>query len=246
MLEIAHVNDESARPVIDLAGKLDLGPLIKEMGKLAGEHPQIVDQLASLCNEVACLRKTLESSIERREEQDSFASKLLLMLEKQSDDGFYKTFLQRPVEKLIDLRELVLAEADTPTLDEHLVEALEAFNIGTVSAHPGTAFDPAHHEAVDVVSVADESDVGRVVEVLRRGYLRGSSLMRPAQVRVAQLARGEEEGHEEAHRSRFRDQSVVGVCSGSIDRPAIAVSEHRREVIDPHRCLVPSQRDRCR
>jgi len=224
---------------LEIAGTLSLQRDDGEVRSLVAEISLIFNQVARLSDEVAGLKKTVEGSMQRGEERDSYASKLLTMLEKQSDDGFYKTFLQRPVEKLIDLRELVLAEADTPTLDVHLVEALEAFNIGTVSAEPGTAFDPAHHEAVDVVAVADESDVGRVVEVLRQGYLRGGALMRPAQVRVAQLTRGEEERHEESHLYRHGDHLIRGFDCGSSDRAAVSARESRRQDTNSDRCLVP-------
>jgi molecular chaperone GrpE len=48
----------------------------------------------------------------------------------------------------------------------------------------GQPFDPALHEAVGSVE-SDEQEPGAVLDELRRGYLWGDELLRPARVRVA-------------------------------------------------------------
>ena len=224
---------------LEIAGTLSLQCGDDEVRSPLAEIPLISDQVSRLHDEVLALKNTVEGSIRRGEERDSYASRLLTMLEKQSNDGFYKTFLQRPVEKLIELRELVLSEADTSSLDSHLVETLEAFNVRAVSAEPGASFDPTHQEAVDVVQVDDEAEDGLVVEVLRRGYLRGSELIRPARVRVAQRKQQEEAEREACNWRRPGDHALVGFGSRSRDRATCIASERRREVVDPHRYLVP-------
>lgn len=45
-------------------------------------------------------------------------------------------------------------------------------------------FDPRRHEAIAIVPVADAAQDGRIIEVLREGYLIGDELLRPAGVAV--------------------------------------------------------------
>lgn len=49
----------------------------------------------------------------------------------------------------------------------------------------GAAFDPVVHEAVTVIRTTNPKDDGRVVEVLREGYMIGDRVLRPAAVAVA-------------------------------------------------------------
>jgi molecular chaperone GrpE len=48
----------------------------------------------------------------------------------------------------------------------------------------GAAFDPQKHEAVSMAPVADPSQAGSVVSVVREGYTIGDDLLRPAAVVV--------------------------------------------------------------
>jgi molecular chaperone GrpE len=54
--------------------------------------------------------------------------------------------------------------------------------------HPGEAFDPERHEAVDVRPSTDQPD-RTIVEVVRPGYVRDGRVLRPALVAVAQRPR---------------------------------------------------------
>jgi len=53
----------------------------------------------------------------------------------------------------------------------------------------GKPFDPATAEAVDLVTVADPGQDGRVVDEVRAGWRLGDRLLRPARVRVGRMAR---------------------------------------------------------
>lgn len=55
----------------------------------------------------------------------------------------------------------------------------------------GTRFDPAHHEAMSVMPVADPAQDGVVVGVIREGYLIGEEVLRPAGVAVGKLSGGQ-------------------------------------------------------
>jgi molecular chaperone GrpE len=48
----------------------------------------------------------------------------------------------------------------------------------------GEPFDPQRHEAVALVPVADPAQDGRVIDVMREGYLIGTDTLRPAGVAV--------------------------------------------------------------
>ncbi|MEW6755511.1 MAG: nucleotide exchange factor GrpE [Candidatus Latescibacterota bacterium] len=49
----------------------------------------------------------------------------------------------------------------------------------------GAPFDPARHVAVEAVRAADGATPGTIVEEIRRGYLSGDQVVRPAEVAVA-------------------------------------------------------------
>ena len=52
----------------------------------------------------------------------------------------------------------------------------------------GTPFDPQRHEAMALVPVTDPAQDGRVIDVMREGYLIGEDTLRPAGVAVGKLA----------------------------------------------------------
>jgi molecular chaperone GrpE len=65
---------------------------------------------------------------------------------------------------------------------------LESFGVRPIEVAPGGPFDPALHEAVTAVPATAESDDGRVVGVVRRGYRIQDEVLRPAAVAVAKAA----------------------------------------------------------
>ncbi len=52
----------------------------------------------------------------------------------------------------------------------------------------GEPFDPQRHDAVAMVPVADPAQDGRVIDVMREGYLIGDATLRPASVAVGKRA----------------------------------------------------------
>lgn len=70
-------------------------------------------------------------------------------------------------------------------ISRKLAGLLENENVKAIEVGPGTAFDPALHEAI--THDADPSvPSGHVIEVVRTGYRLGERVLRPALVRVAQ------------------------------------------------------------
>jgi len=66
-----------------------------------------------------------------------------------------------------------------------MLAILEAEGIRPIEAGPGTPFDPRFHEAISH-EPHDEHGSEEIIEVLRRGYMIGDQVLRPALVRVAQ------------------------------------------------------------
>jgi molecular chaperone GrpE len=69
------------------------------------------------------------------------------------------------------------------TVAEHLTAALSKFGL-TAFGEKGDPFDPTRHDAVAHLTSADV-DEPTCVDVMRRGYLLGERLLRPAMVAVA-------------------------------------------------------------
>lgn len=67
---------------------------------------------------------------------------------------------------------------------QQFLNTLEGLGVKRIDP-TGQPFDPSLHEAVATVSPADNTDIGRVVGVVRPGYVIADEVLRPAQVAVA-------------------------------------------------------------
>jgi len=89
------------------------------------------------------------------------------------------------------------ARFEEPTLMEslHLVEREFLRKLAHHHIFPmataGKMFDPAHHEAVATEETADHPP-GTILEQIRRGWMIGNQVLRPAGVRVAKAPSGKE------------------------------------------------------
>ncbi len=66
---------------------------------------------------------------------------------------------------------------------DQLINLLTKFNLKAVDAI-GETFDPHRHEAVTYIP-SETVEEGKIIEQIRRGYLLGDKLLRPAQVVVS-------------------------------------------------------------
>jgi molecular chaperone GrpE len=89
--------------------------------------------------------------------------------------------LERAIAEMGD-RSDAIVEGVRSTLGQ-AIQLLEQFGYPR-DAESGVPFDPQRHEVVGVVEQGDSAP-GTVVEVLRPGYGRGSSQLRPAAVVVS-------------------------------------------------------------
>lgn len=68
-----------------------------------------------------------------------------------------------------------------------VMSQLGSFGVKQIPAK-GEPFDPHRHEAIALVPVTDKSQDGRVVDVMREGYLIGEDTLRPAGVAVGKAS----------------------------------------------------------
>lgn len=148
--------------------------------KLVGVQAKFEEAKANLEKETTEMRSRLMKTLEDRGKQAQF--------------NFLTTLL--PV---LDNLNLAVSASETDPSVEHLREGV----IGTarsfekalidVGVEPiasvGTAFDPEHHEAVDMVATDAEND-GKITAEYSRGYTFGGKLLRPARVQVGKGVAG--------------------------------------------------------
>ncbi len=70
---------------------------------------------------------------------------------------------------------------------QQFIATLEGLGVARVDPM-GQPFDPAQHEAVSSAPAASAELDGRVIGVVRPGYVMGDDVLRPAQVAVARLS----------------------------------------------------------
>jgi molecular chaperone GrpE len=111
----------------------------------------------------------------------------------------------REIIPVIDSIDLALRSADPEGTAAAIVEgvemvrrqflsATEKFGLKQIEAR-GMLFDPNFHEAMAQVA-SDETPAGEVVEEMRKGYLLGERLLRPAMVIVSKGSAAQEDGEE--------------------------------------------------
>lgn len=153
----------------------------------AAESDRLKDQLLRARAEFENLRKTL--SKERQAAQEAaiaeFAADLFFVL----DD------LERTLDHLDTERKDEPLVQGVILIRNKLLKVLSDRDIRPIKTE-GQLFDPAYHEAV-AVEATDALEPNRILEEVRKGYVMGSRLIRPAQVRVAVPAKSDEQPAEE-------------------------------------------------
>jgi molecular chaperone GrpE len=160
----------------------------KELDDLLGE-----DYTSPAEAEIADLKAQLERAKERVGEEIEAASKRIAAA---SD----KELAQRTRKLLAGFLEVVddldrgIAAAHQHAESRDVVAGLELIRrsmltrlgqFGVTHAPAlGEVFDPNRHDAIAVVPVADPAQAGRVIDVMREGYLIGDDTLRPASVAV--------------------------------------------------------------
>jgi molecular chaperone GrpE len=142
-----------------------------ELVRVRAERDQLLDRLARQQAEFENVRK--RAAREQRDFKDyavtDAVTSLLPVL-----DSFERALETAPAGNLRSGVELIYKQ---------LQDTLARLGVRPIAAQ-GAAFDPRHHEAVEVVESTAVAD-HHVLEELQRGYMLKERLLRPAMVRVA-------------------------------------------------------------
>ena len=166
----------------------------REAAPPEGRYPSFVAELQDRARLAeAKLAEALNLLRRRESEADEFRARLRREMEKRSRaevENFLGTFLE-----VVDSLDRGIAaaegEQDPLSLRQGLIRVRDQFfsALAREGVEPmtltGTEYDPHLAEAVAIAPAVTEEDDNRVVEELRRGFVLGAKVLRPAQVRVA-------------------------------------------------------------
>jgi molecular chaperone GrpE len=141
---------------------------------IRGERDALQDRLLRTAAEFENYRKRIDR--ERREQSDSAAAHVLADLLPIVDD----------LERALSAPDVGDADAYRKGVElilHQMHELLRRRGVTPIAA-AGADFDPRVHQAV-VQEPSEEHREGEVMEELRRGYMLGDRLLRPAMVKVA-------------------------------------------------------------
>ncbi len=156
------------------------------------------DDLAALQSELETTRAQMQEYLDGwQRERAAFANfrKRVEQQQEQTRRDITASIAKRYLEVLDDME---LALKNKPTEGEgaawaegieliyrKILAILEAEGITPIEAEPGMPFDPRFHEAI-THEPHEERNSEEIIEVVRRGYMIGDQVLRPALVRVAQ------------------------------------------------------------
>jgi molecular chaperone GrpE len=173
-------------------------------GAQAAEAPGPSSRYPSVLAEMETRAKTAESKLaealdllRRREaDADEFRARLRREMERRSR-GEVEKFLRDFLEILDGIDRGIAAlstRPGSPAAREGLEKIRDLF-LSALARHGvepmqlvDTPFDPRRAEAVAMTPAPEGTADGRIVEEIRRGYLIGEEVLRPAQVRVARAS----------------------------------------------------------
>lgn len=168
-----------------LAGSVDDA----DVAKLEGE---ILDLNAVIAKKDAELRKANQRADQAHAEIEAASRRISAAAEKELEQRTRK--LLEGFLPVVDDLDRGISAARKHVASADVVEGLELVRrsmlsrlgqFGVVHAPAlGEPFDPVRHEAIALVPVTDPAQNGRVIDVMREGYLIGDETLRPAGVAV--------------------------------------------------------------
>jgi molecular chaperone GrpE len=169
----ARADDIDIRPTKLLADIEELRGELEETKRQADEY------LVALQRERAEFLNFKRRTAEERERDLGLAGEDLIRKVLAVADDFDRAIDARP--------ESIAEEAwfeGVAAIDRKLRALLESEGVSTISAEPGTTFDPHEHDAIANVPGTGRPE-GEIVEQVRRGYRLRDRVLRPALVAVA-------------------------------------------------------------
>lgn len=162
----------------------ELAILKESLDKARAESAGFYDQLVRLKADFENFRKRAErdKAEARRWGREEVVAQLASLMDvmEQAEAAAHKT---------TDLKSVV---AGLDMLYGQFKKLLKEEGLEEIASADGARFDPALHEAVEMVD--DEGEEGRVLSTLQRGYKFQGRLLRPARVRVSQKPAGPASG----------------------------------------------------
>ncbi|HSL77410.1 MAG TPA: nucleotide exchange factor GrpE [Candidatus Limnocylindrales bacterium] len=168
-----RADDIDVRPTKLLADIEDL------KGQLTAATAQADDYLTALQRERAEFLNFKRRTAEERERDLGLAGEDLIRKVLAVADDFDRAIDARPASIAGDSWFEGVA-----AIDRKLRALLESEGVSTISADPGTTFDPREHDAIATVPGTGRPE-GEIVEQVRRGYRLRDRVIRPALVAVA-------------------------------------------------------------
>ncbi len=168
-----------------------------EAGAAPSLKPSYVEELERrLAEKDALLQATVAKYREASAEFDEARARLRKEIAKDIERG-RRTLLVELLDVVDSLDRAIDAARDAAASEtwlqgidlvrQQFLGKLEGFGVTRLAAQ-GRPFDPARHEAVTTVPVADPAQDQVILGVVRHGYAIGGEILRPAQVAVGRTA----------------------------------------------------------
>ena len=169
-----HLDEPAAAPAATEPSDAEISELARDLASLKAERDEIYDRLLRKTAEFDNYRKRIDR--ERREQADQAVVDLLQLLLQVVDDFDLALKVEAGEEAAAYRKGVELIHAKLhDVLRKQGVRPIEAL---------GADFDPNVHQAV-LHESSPEHREGEVIGELRRGYMLGDRLLRPAMVKVA-------------------------------------------------------------
>lgn len=147
-----------------------------DVDALKAERDQLYQKLARVQADFVNSRKRLETDFDQRlvYANENLIKSLLPVI-----DNFERALLVDPA-----TTDAVSMQKGLQLVHDQLMDVLKKFNVEIVTPQPGTAFDPAKHQAV-MQQPSEEYPEQTVTQLYQSGYVFNGRALRPAAVVVS-------------------------------------------------------------
>ncbi len=164
------MSDDKATPETEIAPEDK--PLLDDLGQ---KNSKLEDRLRRLMADYDNFRKRTQK--ERLEWRDNYHNEVLEELLPVLDN------FELALKSIPENPEVKSFAEGMLLVQKQLLDILSKFGVTPVNTQ-GQSFDPHFHEAMSVVETPDLPD-NSIVDEIRKGYLHGDKIVRPALVRVS-------------------------------------------------------------
>jgi molecular chaperone GrpE len=183
----------AAKELDDLLGDAGVGTTLSETDEYIGNlEDEIAELKAKLAKQETELQRANQRADQAHAEVEAAGKRLAIASQKELDqrtrkllEGFLDVVddLDRGITAAKQVAESADVVSGLELIRRSMLSRLGQFGV-THAPALGEAFDPKRHDAIALVPVADPAQDGRVIDVMREGYLIGDDTLRPAGVAV--------------------------------------------------------------